>query len=640
MENKNYLLLILITFTIGALGGYLLTPKVNVENYEDQITSLETQLNQSLVQINEISNQLTEVEENYDVLEISKEQLEQENIELKNTVTLLEEEHNSLLSNFTSLHSSSTEMETLLMAIDPSIRNRTRENEINNIINNAGKLPEVTEKDETTPQEPEYNDDKSIKYIVEKRDRTETMFNIMNLGHNDVICWPGALIKGEQLSDFIYEPILLDRNPINLTISLGTSEVKGPITHRVENPQYSTVQQGISDLVNNAITEKTFAPAIADLTVEEIKSTEDISFYLKASGEGGPVKLDANFNWDQSNTKTKIIGAYHQIYYTISVDPPQMPASFFSETCSINDVQEKFASGVTPVYVSSVGYGMMVVIFAETEVEESKIEAALNAAYNGNFNAEVDTGLTAKKCLEQSSLKIRVYGGSTQALGTLYQGFEGFKTVIDLSKNLSFESPGIPLQYTFRYLTDNTIAQISKTSQYTTRKPIQIKQRIRVTAVEFLLQQENDRLWDLNNEHALEMCYIGLQIFAYNQDGTKFIDGDWVYQKTWPSGAYGVLTTASGGNNHHVPQQYNTYTKLVIDSENQDFDKVRIQLRPRFKEDDDPAGDDGGDDLWWGEWITIYGKDFFDNNGVHYIDTNGVHDGKFRVKIKLEPIPY
>jgi len=502
------------------------------------------------------------------------------------------------------------------------------------VVKDAAKvMPDVAQDVVTLSQEK--SQDGKTRYLVEKHNIVENIDSIAYLGLNDDIIWPGNLVRGDRATEFIYEPICVKRAPITLSISLESSTTTGPsITRQVEDPKLSTVRQGISDLLKNAVTDKTKVPAKVDFSYQRIYDESQIKLFLGADVKYGAGKLKANFNWDDTQKTTKIMARYRQIYYSIDIDQPLSPADFIDPTITEAELRAAIPSGSKPMYIAGVSYGMMAMIFIETASEEKDIAAALEAAYSGGADAEIKGDLSAKDILEMSSIKIMVYGGSTANLKNLATGYAAFEKVINASSDFGTNTPGVPILYKFRHLTDNTLALTSLTSQYSIKRPVQLIQKVKVTLISIACTAVSDDDWGPID---IDQIQIGLnaydmklnkqpELITIDNEPKAQINGndftelyfreslDNPFWRTDPGGIY--------------PVNLALYIEFNTDPENYDYELSKVDFRGYAHDDD--AGWDSGEGYVGN--MTIALRDII---GEHIFTIRGT-EFSLDVKIKIE----
>lgn len=487
------------------------------------------------------------------------------------------------------------------------------EEAIREIVSKAGKVvPAAKEKNEVTIEKEEVKGD--TKYVYEKHDVVDNIDSIVYLGLNDDIIWPGNLVKGTRAYDFIYDPISVDRQPVTLSISLESSTTTGSsITQIVDNPKLSTIRQGISNLLKKAITEDTRVPAKVDFKYKQVYNEEEMNLFVGVDVSYGAGSLDSKFNWDSTSKKNKIMANYRQIYYSVDIDTPTSPAALFSTSVKATDLAAAIPSGSMPLYISSVSYGMQAMMFIETDYNEEQMKLALDAAYKGAVDVELEFGYSAKEVLQSSSIQIVVYGGSTAGLQDLETGYEGFKKVIEASKDFGPDSPGVPIVYKFRHLADNTLALITLTSQYTLVKPLQVQQRVKITADQFICEMADDEGAD--NTVDMDRFYVWANAFNKANTDDPGIQFNPVDQQVYGWSDSGDGHQMDPGSIHDA----NASVVLTFDTENYDFGLATLKLKS-FVRDWDTSNSNSeeghgditlvGNDMFGKKTIMLYSPDF------------------------------
>lgn len=497
------------------------------------------------------------------------------------------------------------------------------ETKIIQIVRDAGKVePDVEPAKTPEPEPPHDSKDGRTRYITETHNEKENIDSITYLGMNDDIIWPGNLVRGDEINKFVYEPIAVKRAPITLSLSLESSTTTGPsLCQQVDDPKLSTVRQGISDLLKKAVTEKTKVPAKVEFNYQRIYDESQVRLFLGTDIKYGAGTANAKFNWDSTTKKTKILARYRQIYYSVDVDIPLNSSGFIAPTMTDDELKAAIPPGSKPMYIAGVSYGMMALVFIETDASEENIKAALDAAYSGGADVKINGELTAQNILENSSIKMVVYGGSTSQLKGLQTGYKAFEKITESSSDFGPNTPGVPIVYKFRHLTDNTLALTTLTSQYTLTKPIQLIQDVRVTLVSITCVKNNDAFpWGLNKFQNIQVSYD-----AYNakKDGTLEVitEKKEIFSKgnEWRPKAGEVLPTGDLS----FPIQFKT------DPDMYDYNAANITIKGYEKTD------------WaWGthdvsESITIYFSDFLRDGGEHILYIAGT-DGTLEIKFRVE----
>lgn len=504
------------------------------------------------------------------------------------------------------------------------------EAEIKEIVAEAGKVvPLAEEKDEIISTDTE--DEGDFRYTYEKHDVVDNIDSVVYLGLNDDVIWPGSLVEGTRAHDFVYVPISVDRAPVTLSVSLeGSSATGESIVNTVDDPKLSSIRQGISDLLKDAITGDTYVPARVDFNYEQVYTESQMSLFVGADVSYGAGSLETKFDWNSITKQNKIIASYKQIYYTIDIDTPGSPADIFDPTMPISDIDAALLNGSKPIYVSSVSYGMMALVFIETDYSFEEMKWAMDASYNAIVSGSVELDMKTAQIMNSSTIKTVVYGGSTAGLKELETGYNGFLNVISASKDFNARSPGVPLVYRFRHLSDNTLALITLTSQYTLSVPLRLMQPVRVTVDRFVCTLSDDEgAWnnaDMDRFFVWATAYnrwsdteTGSMIGAENQ--AVFL---WSTSGDWTVGVNGIFDA-----HQHKPNSLD----IVYDTEHYDYSKAKMVLKAYAREYDPTSANEQATVFW-----EITGEHFLDNGGKHTFAISDYEDFGFTVHITIELI--
>ncbi len=358
----------------------------------------------------------------------------------------------------------------------------------------------------------------NYRYYYEKHDALENLENITCLGLNDDVIWPGSLVRGEHAYDYVYEPIVIPRSPVKLSISLTNSDPDNPISEVIDEPSLSAVRQGISRLVSRALTSSVTAPAQVDWSYQEVHSASQMSLFVDADVSYGGGDLSSSFDWSESSATTKIVAKYTQVYYSVDMDTPGSPTAVLGSGMTEEEIRAAFPAGSLPMYVAGVKYGMMAIMCVESNYSSEEMQLALDASYNGTVDVDLGFGRTATQVMNNSSIRVLVYGGSTSGIEEL-NTFAGFRQIISASTQFNANSTGVPLLYKFRHLRDNTLALISLTSQYTIVRPVKIRQGVRLTLTEITCEMSDDD--DPFYDDVCDFSCFYLWCNAFNRTGSS-----------------------------------------------------------------------------------------------------------------------
>ena len=186
-------------------------------------------------------------------------------------------------------------------------------------------------------------------------------------------------MRGDRISDFIYVPIHVTRAPITLSVSAEGSIGARNVSVPVQDPKLSTVRAAMSTLVNGALRNITL-PARFEFTSKEINSLDEVNSFLGAKASFLKNKIETSLSSRRKQKKHEYTARYRQIYYTVDVDTPEQGAvQLVAPMVTPADLRQSMPQGALPVYVSSVSYGMMAVLYIESDSSEDEVEMALKA---------------------------------------------------------------------------------------------------------------------------------------------------------------------------------------------------------------------------------------------------------------------
>lgn len=445
-------------------------------------------------------------------------------------------------------------------------------NSVNQVILNAGKLPPKSD-DKDVVTDSSAVDNGAFRTITVKHDAAKNVEEITYLGLNDDVVFPGNLVKGDKLHDFVYPPITgVTRNPITLSINLENSGMDS-LSQVINDPKLSTVREGISALLNRALTSGAHYAAKAQFEQTQVWSESQLNLVVGADLKYGGATANTDFNWTSTSQRTKLIAKYQQFYYTIDMDTPASPAALFAGTNSLDQVKAAMPAGSCPVYVAGVTYGMMALTFIESDYSASDIKQSLNAAYSGmGLDVALHDTLTMRTVLANSSIRTVVYGGNSAGLDQIEAGYQGFIKVVHSSIQLGTASPGVPLLYKFRFLSDNTLAAVTLTSQYSITQIIRLQQQVRIIADKFHCVWADDDCGD----DVLEIVHLaltanGLQHKVAGDIAVTTCKADTIVYEYWGSG-YGHQM--NDGSDHVC----GTSVVLEFDAEHFDYNLASLRL--------------------------------------------------------------
>ena len=292
-------------------------------------------------------------------------------------------------------------------------------------------------------------------YVTKKYSATAGYSDNIVLNPQTEVIFPGALIKGESILDGTYTQISAKRRPITLSTSLTGAGTKVHVT--VDDPSLSNVREAVNNLMSN----QTFNPPPANIGYEifQAYSSTQLALSLHAGYKSGAINVVGGLDFSNSNYRTRLVAKFIQKYYTIDLDQPTHPSDLFDE-----DMDKSTAGTLMPMYVSSVTYGRVALFTVESTMNETDVSGYLHAMYYGGT---VEAAAAFTKLQSESKLNVYILGGSSYDAVAAINGFEDFKKYITEGGEFSKDSPGAPIGYTLRFISDNSVGMMKFSADYT-----------------------------------------------------------------------------------------------------------------------------------------------------------------------------
>ncbi|GMN08940.1 hypothetical protein MTsPCn9_06040 [Croceitalea sp. MTPC9] len=274
----------------------------------------------------------------------------------------------------------------------------------------------------------------------------------------DVI-YPGALLKGETIPTGAYERISGERAPITISASLqNIAKVKVDI----ENPdKLSNVRQGIADLLNQEVNGST--AAAINLEIQEVHSAQHLEASVGVNYRGVGKKVSNTLDFSNSSYKNTFVLKFIQRYYTLDVDTPgSSPSDLFTGLPNVN-----LLGSTSPVYVSSVQYGRMVLYTVESNSSITDVKNAFDASV-GSTDGTID--VEYQNIINSSNIQALIIGGSGAGAVQAINGPGEVYNFISEGGNYSKDSPGAPLAYKLNYVKEGfPVAKVVLATEYQIR---------------------------------------------------------------------------------------------------------------------------------------------------------------------------
>ncbi|MAT42487.1 MAG: hypothetical protein CL609_09110 [Anaerolineaceae bacterium] len=341
----------------------------------------------------------------------------------------------------------------------------------------APELPEADRpRDDVAPETKEEKNSEGDLFTctVTEYNITENPDEIALYNPDAAVLWPGALIRGEShLKNGSLELLAVSRDkraPLGISIQGGgVLGIPGGVSTVVQEPVGSTIREGINQIVVNTLGADVAVGAGAGSfrSVESYSSTQALlKLGLDARYLGNEVSGRLNYSKDVD--EYTYTAYFTQRLFTVAVDLPERPSSFFNDNVSEDDlVSLGISPDNLPLYIDSVSYGRILMFSFTSSDSREQIAAALEYSYNSPVGG-VDLFSEAELQETLSTGKIEVF-----ALGGPNTGVQNL--IRDGNLSAYFEAPLAinqvePISFTIRNLSDNRLAKVANSTDYEVRE--------------------------------------------------------------------------------------------------------------------------------------------------------------------------
>jgi hypothetical protein len=391
------------------------------------------------------------------------------------------------------------------------------------------------------------NDTKHGVITSETRRITTTFEKYVAFDPNAPSLYPGALVQGKELGNGILTPITTARNPLTITVSDFYSKGSLSLSRTVLNPTLGNINDSLHAILKQGFNSE--QPAKMSFSQMQVFSMDQAFLALNASYKWATGSLDGSFSTTKNDKYSKFLVRFVEKYFTVSCEPPSSPSSYIADNANYENLKNYLndKSGPNPLcYVSSVTYGRELWVLIESSENASEVRGALNASFGGLGNggsASITAGAT--KILQESTVQSFIMGGQKKAARDYLSGdkITGISNFLKAGSKMDESDPPQPISYTVSYLSDNSLARVSVSTDYTviTDKTVDAPSPLASATITFA--QGNDGkdqstglrvyLFDntmLNRDYSHEIDAIAPQAIAYTdlwddtQRGVQFTD--------------------------------------------------------------------------------------------------------------------
>ncbi|WP_336002322.1 thiol-activated cytolysin family protein [Halorientalis halophila] len=441
--------------------------------------------------------------------------------------------------------------------------------------------------------------------------------------------WPGAILEANSIANGQFSPALSQqrragasvddiRQPIELSLSLMNVE-NSDTSVTVQNPSLGNVRNARSELLSRF--NRTATPAKQKARIHQVHSEEQLKVALGVHYDSNNLDIDNEFDYSSDSETNKLLAKYWQIYYTLDVSVPNPVANGF-----VTD-QGAYLNR-NDVIIKNVSYGRLLLFSAESKYQRTKVSNSLKAALNyGKKEGKISTDVEHEQVLRDTKIDVQVMGGSAESGAKTISkpGEDAFETIKNwIQRGATYDpktSPGVPISYHSKYLSNLDTANVYLTTSYTSRncRPTTNKYRVHNFSWEVLSES------DPGNEEELygDIYVVGWPV---PKDGV-LIGTD---ARIEPKGAPSDGEVWDRSKSSHLNLKENQRKQLTVDEtlvfddiQEIDQSKAYIQVTAVPHEKDPTSNDDFGNKKHV-KW--------FLNEAPSDPDTAGNGPGKFKIR--------
>ncbi len=345
--------------------------------------------------------------------------------------------------------------------------------------------------------------------------------SIVAFAANSDSMYPGAILSADSVLTGLFTQIVLPRSPETISVSL--ENLGGTKKAVVAEPSLSGYRDALSSILDAEVTGSTAADIASE--IEQVHSEQQLNMALgvQASWGLGVASLKTNFNFSDTQTRSRYVVKFTQSYYTVDLDAPANPSAVFAPGTTLEAVSAKIDAAHPPVYVSSVTYGRMVLFTFESQYSDQEMGAALQFAYSGGVDVSGQVSVTYKDMISQSKITAFILGGDA---GTATQTIDSYDALINFIKaggNYSRTSPGAPIAYKLSYLKDNSPARMSETIDYDVKDCARVSQKVKVTLTAIAVDTASDAGNDLELYGSITAQGASGPITLFSKDSNHYV---------------------------------------------------------------------------------------------------------------------
>lgn len=282
--------------------------------------------------------------------------------------------------------------------------------------------------------------------------------------------WLGNLAQESGLKGGSYKSLSVPTSERkNLVLYLGGLNFPG--NREVVEASPAGVSAGLGSLVSRF--KSSGLQAGAGILYSKVTVSDSLESSMLQAGFNGSFltsSVNASISKRYTSKRNKVTGLFVQKVYNVALDlQGQSPAVGLLGNTPVSTLESLGASkelsySNVPAYVSNIAFGRIVALTMESNYTESQMIAAIEASYSGVFTSvQGNLKTDLRKVLSESSIEVKVLGGDEESAKRLLQTGR-------FADYFSLQSTPIetyrPIAYTLRYLTNDDVAAINKTTEF------------------------------------------------------------------------------------------------------------------------------------------------------------------------------
>lgn len=409
--------------------------------------------------------------------------------------------------------------------------------------------------------------------------------------------WPGAILSAGSIARGQYSPALTadrrDGTPIPeirqpLQLSLSLRNISGDNTRTIDPPSEGNYRTELDSILSQ-YDDNANTPANMSYEIRQIHSSEQLDIELGAHYNNATVDVKNQFDFSSDSETNKLLVKFYQKYYTADISLPNPLAEGIvskpSQYLKNNDV-----------VVDQVTYGRILLFTAESNYQRTRVQNSLDVAVNsGVQEGDVSLDIDDRQTLRETEITGTVIGGASEdAAQTISKPGEdalpAIKSFIqDGARYDPKTSPGSPIAYRTRYLSNLNTANTYLTTTYNERNCQPKTSKFRVHNLTWRVVEESDPGGD--EDVYGDIWVAGLAVYE---------DGPVQEVQIGPRGSDDFHVWGRDRDQHkqlRQEQRWNTGAEAVLEfdnADNLDRSKSFIQVQAEPHEADDLSDEEWG----------------------------------------------